>query len=360
MAECKKCGGIFRDTYSLKRHMSRLRPCIGEKMKNGRDTQNDFAEIPSSISEIPSSNFQNPSFTSEIPSFTSEIPSSVSEIPSSKKYKCEFCLNSYSTKYNLKIHQENCKFKEDPIRLLEINNKVSPREPNSKTECRFCNNDYSNVNNLRRHLIICKDRKEYHSQLLAQQEQKQVIQNIQTQNNNTNNGTINYNNDNRTIINVFGQESLEHLQTEKLIQFLRDLSKEYSKREVYLSAGEFINLVNQYIREVPENDNFVIKDHKSIYAEIKTPSGMKKVPIDRYLEKSFKSSAKTILDKKETINEHNELVFKSENNQEIFSEVKGFAKDGFKHTPKNSVGTPRQVRTSYKIGMFKNENQVNF
>jgi hypothetical protein len=344
MPDCKKCGGIFRDTYSLKRHMSRIRSCVGEKMKIECDTTRKNLQNPSLNLQNPSLNLQDPSLNLQNPSLN----------------KCTYCLIPFYNKYTKNRHQEVCKFKEDPIRLLEINNKVSPREPNSKTECRFCNNDYSNVNNLRRHLIICKDRKEYHSQLLAQQEQKQVIQNIQTQNNNTNNGTINYNNDNRTIINVFGQESLEHVQTEKLIQFLRDLSKEYNKREVYLSAGEFINLVNQYIREIPENDNFVIKDHKSIYAEIKTPSGMKKVPIDRYLEKSFKSSAKTILDKKETINEHNELVFKSENNQEIFSEVKGFAKDGFKHTPKNCVGTPRQVRTSYKIGMFKNENQLNF
>lgn len=40
-------------------------------------------------------------------------------------------------------------------------------------------------------------------------------------------------------------------------------------------------------------------------------------------------------------------------NVEMFSEVKGFAKDGFRHKPKYCIGTPRQVKTSYKIGMLK-------
>ena len=86
---------------------------------------------------------------------------------------------------------------------------------------------------------------------------------------------------------------------------------------------------------------------------------MEKVPIDKYLEKSFKSSAKTILDKQVSIDDHNDKVFKSETNKEIFSEVKGFAKDGFRHTAKKCIGTPRQVRSAYKIGLLKKP-EINF
>ena len=226
---------------------------------------------------------------------------------------------------------------------MEIKNKIKPKEAESKTECRFCNNGFHNTSNLKKHLLICKEREEYHQTLLNKQTvQHQII----------NNGIINNNNIN---INVFGKESTEHIKAEKLIQMLRELSLEYNKDQVYLSAGEFINLVNRYIREIPENDNFSIPDTKGLYAEIKTSTGMEKVAIDRYLEKSFKSSAKTILDKKESINDHNERVFKIKKNNDMFIEVKGFAKDGFRHTPRNCVGTPRQIRSSYKIGMLKRE-----
>jgi hypothetical protein len=272
--------------------------------------------------------------------------------------KCNFCLKTYHcSKYKNK-HQNVCKHREDPVRLLEIQNGVKPKESILKTECRFCDHYFYNVSKLNKHLSICKEREDYRQLLLKNQPSQQIINNVNGNNNNSNNnyGTIN----NSININVFGQESTDHVKTEKLIQMLRDLSIDYSKDQVYLSAGEFINLVNKYIREVPENDNFNIPDSKGLYAEIKTETGMEKVSIDRYLEKSFKSSAKTILSKKESINDQNERVFKSETNKSIFSEVKGFADNGFRHTPKNCVGTPRQVKSGYKIGMLKKVAEIDF
>ena len=321
MCECQNCGKIFRDNYNLHTHLVRIKPCK-QKIQSKKDDTTPLEEKITPLEE-------------KITPLEEKITS---------LNKCEFCLNIYHSKNYKNKHQAICKQRDDPLRLLEIQMDICPDAPPIKTECRFCNHNFFNVNKLNQHFKICKDRKEYHEKLINKQskEQQLTITNNGTINNgtinNTNNGTVNYS------INVFGQETTDHVKAEKLIQMLRELSLEYNNKQVYLSAGEFINLVNQYIREVPENDNFNIPDPKGLYAEIKTLNGIKKVSIDRYLEKSFKSSAKTILD--------NERV--SEKNKEIFLEVKGFAKDGFRHTPSNCIGTPRQVRSSYKIGMLKN------
>jgi hypothetical protein len=373
MVDCKKCGMWFRDNYKLNRHMSRLKPCDGKinkelKICNEENLQNSTSDLQNSTLDLQNS-------TLDLQNSTLDLQNSTPNLQNSMSNKCEFCLNTFFNKYTKNRHQEICKFKEDPVRLLEIQNNVSAKEAKSKYECRFCNKDFSRKSVLHNHFETCKERDDYYKELQVQKvniqnqnkiqnqttiqnqnqtnNQNQINNQIQNQANNSgsvntlNNGTINNYN-----INVFGQENTDHIQAERLIQMLRDLSLDYSKDQVYLSAGEFINLVNKYIREVPENDNFSIPDPKGVYAEIKTETGMEKVPIDRYLEKSFKSSAKTILSKKETINEQNERVFKSETNKSIFSEVKGFADNGFRHTPKNCVGTPRQVKSAYKVGML--------
>ena len=351
MVQCLNCEKHFRDNYRLNRHVSRLVPC---KNKNGENQTPHFTKItrfgdkkePLEDKKEPLEEKKEPLGEKKEPLGEKKEPLGEKKEPSNK---CDFCLKTYHCiKYKNK-HQTVCKFREDPVRLLEIQSGVKPKEPILKTECRFCDHYFYNVSKLNKHLSICKDREDYRQLLLKNQP---VSQQIIGNNNNSNNnyGTIN----NSININVFGQESTDHVKTEKLIQMLRDLSIDYSKDQVYLSAGEFINLVNKYIREVPENDNFNIPDSKGLYAEIKTETGMEKVSIDRYLEKSFKSSAKTILSKKESINDQNERVFKSETNKSIFSEVKGFADNGFRHTPKNCVGTPRQVKSGYKIGMINN------
>jgi hypothetical protein len=347
MSECQNCGKIFRDNYNLHTHLVRLKPCKPKIQEKNNDIQKLGEKITSLGEKITPLGEKITPLGEKITPLEEKI---------TPLNKCDFCLNTYHCKNYKNKHQAICKHRDDPLRLLEIQMDICPDAPPTKTECRFCNHNFFNVNKLNCHFKICKDRKEYHEKLINKQkkEQQLTINNNGTINNgtinNTNNGTVNYS------INVFGQESTDHVKAENLIQMLRDLSLEYNNKQVYLSAGEFINLVNRYIREVPENDNFNIPDPKGLYAEIKTNKGIEKVSIDRYLEKSFKSSAKTILDKKDSINEQNDRVFKSETNKEIFLEVKGFAKDGFRHTPSNCIGTPRQVRSGYKIGMLKKEN----
>ena len=73
--------------------------------------------------------------------------------------------------------------------------------------------------------------------------------------------------------------------------------------------------------------------------------------VDRCLNRAFKSSANELYTRKEEINTHNERVFKSDTNQEIFSEVKQFADNGLVNSTNGD--DLRQIKTSFKVGKLK-------
>ena len=326
MSECEKCGKILRDRYNLLRHQSRSRPCTDICSEIGDDTLEKNLQKQSKNLQEQSKNLQKQSLNLQKQS-------------SSISLKCEFCLNTFSNKYTKKRHLVNCKIKEDPIRLLEIQCSVEPELPDTKTECRFCNKIYNNISNLNKHLNMCEDRKEYHGRLINQ------ITNIN--NNNCNNTNTNCNNTN--IILNFGQEKLNHIQTENIINLLRNIRKEFGDSQVSLMAGNFVDSFDNYIREIPENQNIIIPHHKSTFGNIKMETGWKKMSADRCLNRAFKSSANELYNRKEEINNHNKEVFKSLTNKQIFSEVKQFGITGLE----GNSDEIRQIKTTFKIGKLK-------
>ena len=119
-------------------------------------------------------------------------------------------------------------------------------------------------------------------------------------------------------------------------------------------AGNLITSFDNYIRETPENSNLRIPDSKCLYAEVKIENGWEKTSVDRSLNKAFKSSASELYNKKEEIDTANERVFQSSANNDIFSEVKQFAKKGFEHSYRGEE--LRKVQTSFKVSKLKNKN----
>ena len=320
MFKCKKCGSCFRDNRDLFRHESRVKPCI--KIK-----------ILEKITENPINTLENP-----IPSL--ENPNNT----------CKHCLNIFSTQSNKGKHEKKCKLKDDPIRILEIENDIIPELPESNTECRFCNKNFYNNSNLNRHISICKEREVY-KKILIKEKQQNVINNIN--NNTTINNNTNCNNVNNNLILNFGQENLNHIQTENIIKLLRDIRKEFGNDQVYLMAGNLITSFDNYIRENPENNNLRIPDSKCLYAEVKIDNGWEKTSVDRSLNKAFKSSANELYTRKEEIDTHNKRVFQSAANKDIFSEVKQFAKKGFEHSYRGEE--LRKIQTSFKVSKLKNK-----
>ena len=353
MTSCNNCGTCFRDKWVLERHMSRIKPC----KKVNKLIQNENDQVLAENNHLMTG---NQSFTAGNQSFTTGNQSFATENQSFEEkfdhLKCEFCLNTFTRKYNLKIHQENCKYRDDPIRLLEIEKKIKINIPSSKTECRFCNKDFHNTSNLNKHITHCKEREEYHQKLLTKSTETQIQNNF-----NNNNGTMNINTGtvNNITINNFGQESLDHIQIEKTIDLLRKIRAEYDAEDVYISAGELIISFDKYIREAPENRNISIPDPKGIYANVKTAEGWEMLPIENVLNKGFKKSANLLYNKKDSIDDHNTKVFESKTNKSIFTEIKDFANKGFKHCKYGDSKT-REVKTSYKISKLKNKNIVDF
>ena len=343
MFQCKICEGFFRDIYNFKRHQSRNKPCGKE---NTKDTSTGgILEDPkqSLITEKQSLITENQSLATEKQSLATEKQSLATE-----NNTCKYCLHTFTRIDNKNIHEKNCKYSDDPIRLLEIENDIIPSLPESNTECRFCNKIYHNTSNLNKHITTCKEREVYKQILIK--EKSQITINNNTINNNVNcNNTIN---NNKLILN-FGQENLNHLQTENIINLLRDIRKEFGNDQVYLMAGNLITSFDNYIRETPENSNLRIPDSKCLYAEVKIDNGWEKTSVDRSLNKAFKSSASELYNKKEEIDTANERVFQSAANEDIFSEVKQFAKKGFEHKFGNEL---RKVQTSFKVSKLKNKN----
>ena len=322
MLFCKKCKNCFRNNYDLKRHQLRITPCVKQNINKNIHT-NEYED-------------QKHSFEDQKHSFE-------------ENNTCKYCLHTFSTKKHKNRHLLTCKYHNDPIRLLEIENNIIPALPESITECRFCNKIYHNTSNLNKHITICKERAVYKQGLIKEKEQKITI------NNNCNNTNNNINNN---LILNFGQEDLNHIQTENIIELLRSIRKEFKDDQIYLMAGNLITSFDNYIREKPENNNLLIPDAKCMYAETRIKNGWEKVSIEKSLNKAFKKSANELYNKKEEIDNHNDRVFKSNANKQIFSEVKQFGINGFNYA--QSPDELRKVKTEFKISKLKNKIDLDF
>jgi len=239
MFKCENCEGIFRDSYNLRRHMSRLKPCKSPYTVNTHDTRkneypNSIREYPNSTREYPNSTQEYPNSTREYPNYTELHPKNTPENSKQNKIHCEFCLKKYSRVCKLKQHYNICKLKNDPIRLLELENKIDPDIPSNKLECRFCNLVFCRSDTLNKHIGVCNGREDYHKNLIKKREitiQNQT--NIQNQNNNTNcnNTTINNNNNTNNLILNFGEETMDHITTIDIIRILKEAKDEYRQDE---------------------------------------------------------------------------------------------------------------------------------
>ena len=256
MSLCIICNCVFRDNWVLERHQHRKVSCkntqkiVYEKQKSTIDT---LVEQKSTLVE-----------------------------QKSTLAECKYCTKNFYNKGTMKRHSVNCKYRDDPVRLLEIEQNIEPVLPDCKTECRYCNKNLSRTSCLNQHLLVCKQKDDYHKGLLNQQQPPLVV------NNNITNNNTNIENQNNNIILKFGSENMDHVQTEKIIQMIRDVHSAFKDNpNVYIMAGDLISKHDDYIREPPRNKNLIIQDIKSPYATIKNDQGWEKVSVDRCLNSAF-------------------------------------------------------------------------
>jgi len=331
--------------------MSRLRPCVEEIPQNSNDTSGTIP--PNDHLAVQNNSLENPNTSSENPNTTLENPIDSFE---NETRTCHYCLHTFSTKSHKLRHDKICKFKNDPVRILELELDIISELPESGTECRFCNKVFCRIDNLNRHITNCKERELYKQILIKENDMKNKINPVNTINNNNCNNNIqnqnntNCNNNTNNLILNFG-DTKDTVKTEEIIQILRNVNKEFAPEQKYLMAGEFVIRFDKLLTQTPENDNFVIPDSKCLYAEIKTPNGWEKISIDNSLNSCFRERASMLLERKEEINAFNDRVFQSKTNNEIFVETKQFAKRGFAHSYRGE--DTRRIRTGLKINKLK-------
>jgi hypothetical protein len=372
-----RCGCVFRDGFNLRKHQSRLRLCV-EKIFTGKNENASNSAFASSNSAFASSNSafasSNSAFASSKSTFASSksILRDVKNRTESSKISsktCEYCLHVFYDKSNKAKHQKICKHRNE-TRLLEIEMNVKITIPEDKTECRFCKKAMFRTDALSKHIQVCKDRLKYHEELLKEKNKEkeekeiQIYENPQTVVNNgtiingttiNNNGTINNN-----TINIFGTpRSLEHIEVERIVQFLRDLKKEHITNQTYDQAGELVIMMEKYIQENEANRNFVIPDYRSAIGYIKQEKDWEIVNVEKPLSIQFKETAGILCDKKEEIDNVNDKVFKNNTNCEIFQHVKHFNNKGFEHVMYGDQKL-KVIKSKYKLTKLKNKSICDF
>ena len=310
MVECKNCGHWFRDNYKLNRHLDRLKPCIN---KNTQSVQNQGEQIHPSDEQI------HPSDEQIHPSDEQFHPLDEQIHPLNK---CVYCSNTFYNNSSLKRHTLICKMKEDPIRLLEIKYKINPVTPESKLDCRFCNKTLSTMQKLTNHFKVCKEREDYLNELLNKETcQVNNVTNNNVTNNNITNNTFNDNRANNIFILSFGNENLDNIRVEDIMNDVNKLIEENGNSNNYIIAGKLLTKFEERVKENPENKNIKLRSINSNYGEIKTDRGMKKVKIEKFLDSCIKNTAKNFNKKKSSIKTKNRETKKILNHVDTYATI---------------------------------------
>lgn len=327
MSCCGICNRVFRGNYELKRHLTRSRSCEHDISFHNLDLCVNKSTLGVNKS------------TGTVNLITGSV--GIEKSPISSK-TCRYCVRVFSSTNYKNRHILRCPQMDNPVRLLELSRSIDPVKPDHPTDCRFCKKSYSRRSLLNRHIGVCPSYMDYHENLLKTQFPVAITNNNTTNNNNTNN-IVN--------INILGQENMDHVQIERVIDLFRTISKEFGYSRICLTAGNLINSFDRYIRETPENQNIIIPDSKSLYGTVRTPLGWEKVSADDCLNTAFKHTAAELYNRKEAMGSYNDKIFKSVNNNIVFNEVRDFAKNGLT----NSVNSSdlRQIKTSFKVAKLK-------
>ena len=145
---------------------------------------------------------------------------------------CQFCLQIFSVKTNMKKHHMRCKDKNDEVRLMEIEKGIKPVIPDNKLKCRFCNLFFSKTSNLNRHIPTCKERERYlkYLQQIPVQHQPSTI---------INNNTINNLN-----INIFNDNEDKHkMDTDCIIDILKQCLKSCPEDQITQIVDDFFSFL---------------------------------------------------------------------------------------------------------------------
>lgn len=251
---------------------------------------------------------------------------------------CEYCFKKFFNKQSISRHYDSCKAQKDPIRQLEIQAEIIPKVPENSTECRFCNKVLSSKTKLNKH--TCQQKQDYHNNL------KRTPQTI------NNNGTIN--NFNGTVNNIYinGQESVNNLKIDCVIEELIKINKTIRYNAyAYLKAGTWITAVDNMIRSQPENQNVQLTE-KAMSGKYLTAQGWVTESADCLLERCFQQTAIRLKELENRIIKP--FLIK---NKDTWGEVGHFARTGLNWDGQGGSAVQgdqvRRVRTGFKVNLCR-------
>ena len=331
MVQCTNCLRVFRNNWTLDRHLTRITPCLSH---------------PDSTLDTQKATLNTQKATLNTQKATLDTQKATLD---TQKATCKYC-KEYSSSINLKRHEQTCKFKDDQVRQLEINLGISPKgTPDCKTECRYCNKNLSKVYLLNRHSFNCEAKECYRQELMNPPKTGNTIINNGIINNSITNNVTN-------IIVIMKPEYTDHLTVEQSLKYLSAVKKDNPGADVYGMAQEYILYYDDFINEDPRNCNVIIPNIKSSYGEMKTSGGWIKKSVTKCLDSSLKCTAKLLTDKRDSM-ELQVGGFKSDITKGIFSEVKQFASKGLRHSTHGSRDL-NEFKTSLKINKLRKNHGV--
>ena len=318
MAMCERCNKVFPFPWKLRRHYNRQTPCI--VVKNEK-SESQFDQNESSFDQNESSFDQNESLFDQNESSFDQNESLLNE--------CQYCNKMLSTKGHKKRHETTCKMQHDEIWKLEKECNVAHKRPSNDLSCAFCLKTYSCKRNLHRHLESCEEKCAYKEKL--EKRLNKVWPKVLIHNNTTNNiQNANTINNNTINIQVFGQESMEHVTNDKIKTILSKIleSKYPGDNNLYKLSAETVADVHKLIRENELNRNIVIPHERRQIALIKRNpgDGFQKEDIANVLDDGFRNTSKKLCDFMKNLN----VEKKSER---IHKCVESFSKKGFRGHP---------------------------
>jgi len=296
---CNNCLKRFRDKLDLSRHELRVFPCKSNTSGFAIASQSDaFKKVEKQI---------EPNNEAVEPNAQVIEPNDQVIEPNDQvidKFTCSNCLKDFRDNYTLQRHL---------IRIFPCQ-KVEKVEKVEKFTCGTCLVKFRDKGDLNRHLsrkTDCSPDKPISSSL-------------------------------------FSEEDINIIDTELIIDQWRIINKE--EKDEWIRATKLIIYFHALIKSACQVNTINLPSIKAQVIKIQTNLGTLSHSTIEGINLFVKTRAKQLLTFKESIDQINELVFKSENSRRTWLNIEKFSKFGLKHT--STYENTRNFKTNVKVALL--------
>ena len=216
--------------------------------------------------------------------------------------------------------------------------------------CERCNKLFRDSFNLERHtnkIKLCK-------KVVVNEKKTDIDPTNQTDTNQTDtSGNITVNNNytlNLTIIKSLGNEDLSHIHPIMIIDKMREINRNSDEND-YKMAGQMVIDFHGLVNENKVNCNVVLPNIRSPVVKVVTETGVVvKQRTNDVVDRLVKTRAKQLTGFKESIDQTNPLVFKSNKIRKAWTQLEGFG--GTNYPSPHSSNDTRDIRTKYKVELL--------